>query len=145
MEDQWSKAEKVFIIGVGASGGAVLAAFCGIVTLQLTRTPGDMAHGGSWWSLFADPFAFTVAVPLTIIGAVLAFAYGLLALWRTDLRRSVPVVVAIGVVTVAVTAPVLSLLSAFAGLAAVFIALTGYHFVSGAEGERSRPPEPPSR
>ena len=140
MNDQWGKAEKVFIIGVGAFGGAALAALCGILTLKLTLPASDLAHDGPWWGLFVDPFVLTVAIPLAILGGVVAFAYGLFALWKTDLRKSVPVVVAVGVGSVALTAPVLSGLSGFVGIVAVFAALTWYWFVSRTESLQGTAP-----
>jgi len=136
--------ERILIIGLGTFVGTGVATVGGLLGAGIGVPGSDWAREEPWWGVLADPFALTVAIPVAAIAGTLSFAYALVALWRTDVRRSVPVVMAVGIASVVLTAPVVSFLSAPFGLGTVFVVLTGYLVSSRRPHAAPRDSAPPA-
>jgi hypothetical protein len=130
------KALRVLVIGGSAVGGSLLSAIGGVISLFLVHRwlepPGEMGSLHPWW-MIVDPVTLLLALYLALPFALLTFAYGLFALWKTELRRTIPIVIGVGVGSVIVTAPVFYFFSAFFGLLVIFVVMTSFRFAGGAE------------
>ena len=92
--------ERAVILFVATIACALLTMTVGVGMIHLRLPPTDGAYDKRWFSTEVT----AVAGPLCLVCAVIAYPLMLWGLLRTDLAKSVPVVFAVAVVSMAATA-----------------------------------------
>jgi hypothetical protein len=92
---------SVVILSLALLGSHAIAIVY-VCVLTWTLPPSDGAYGQS---PFHDPIANQVMLYGATVSAAVVGPFALALLWKTDLRRSVPVVFAVALATIALVAP----------------------------------------
>jgi len=123
------KPNKAYVLLLLSILGAVTATLLHLLVLYFSLPETDEAKKYPVYYLVMDPFVLTVAIPVTLFGAVLAFVVSLFTLRHADLRKAVAIVFGAVFVTVAVLTPIHSL-AAWIGAFAILIAAMIYCRIS---------------
>ena len=86
-----SNLECALAIGLMTVACAFLAMLVALFVLYLRLPATDSARDGPFVLLFIDPLVLMVAVPITLVVALLAFPTAFFLLVRTQLNRSIPI------------------------------------------------------
>jgi hypothetical protein len=110
-DDRYPRRTRAVILGCATLACAGATASVVVFLTWWELPPSDGAYGH--WLFFIDPFVWTVAIPIAVGAASVAYPFVLLTLLNTDLSRSIPfvfiatLVVAAGVATMLPDADVL--------------------------------------
>jgi len=123
------KSNKAYVLLSISLIGAVATTLLYLVVLHLSLPEADEAKKYPIYYVMMDPFVLTVAIPITLFGAMLAFVLSLFTLRHANLRKAIPIVFGAVFVTVVVLTPIYSL-AAWIGAFAVLIASMIYCRIS---------------
>lgn len=137
-DERDERGPRALKLALATLGGATAAGFTAVIAFQLLLPLGDRARGlPLGMVLLAPPVRWMFAIAV-LFGAFITYPFALAILWRTRLRKSVPIVIGTGAIAAALCAPfhLLEVLPVFGATLAAMVVCREKYPTASAEVER---------